>query len=429
MSELSDTHTSANFALVNKSDLAKLYAVTLTHKSLKINELQNYSLLKHYLNGVLFKELKRYGCKGVVLLETCNRVELYLHIEQKSVNQVPQVWSDLVGRDLPTFEIFEGESVARHLFKVAAGLESAVLGESEILSQVKQAYFKAAELGFLTPSLNYLFHVAIVVGKRVREKTRISEGHVSVASVAVSLAERLSRGRRALVIGAGALGSKLAHILVKKGFSVTVANRTFEKASELCEKLGCKPAFMYELDELIKNSDVIFAATSSERAIITQKNLHDLKGKLLFDLSTQNNVELSLRAQADITILDLEDVKREARLGLEERASQLKSAEEIVEEAVQRFVSKRSWTEELIKSMYQDAEVIRQKEVERALRVLAISDEKFKKVIEAMSKSIVNKILEKQTSLLRRVANEDPKASLELIVEMLKAEVLSKEGS
>jgi Glutamyl-tRNA reductase len=219
MSELSDTHTSANFALVNKSDLAKLYAVTLTHKSLKINELQNYSLLKHYLNGVLFKELKRYGCEGVVLLETCNRVELYLHIEQKSVNQVPQVWSDLVGRDLPTFEIFEGESVARHLFKVAAGLESAVLGESEILSQVKQAYFKAAELGFLTPSLNYLFHVAIVVGKRVREKTRISEGHVSVASVAVSLAERLSRGRRALVIGAGALGSKLAHILVKTGLA------------------------------------------------------------------------------------------------------------------------------------------------------------------------------------------------------------------
>ncbi|MCL5788821.1 MAG: glutamyl-tRNA reductase [Candidatus Marsarchaeota archaeon] len=408
-----------------------LFALAVTHNTVPIPELQKYSILARidlYEAGRRFRDA---GCRGVVILETCNRIEVYADVDQpSSAGPVLDVWSGVAGERLTSqYTLLEGDQLVRHIFSVAAGLDSAVIGEAEILSQLKTAYFRSAELDLVTPGLDYLFHAAMVVGKRVRERTRLSSGHVSVAASAVALAKSLTQGHRALVVGAGSLGAKIARILSSEGFSVYVANRTFEKALTLCSGIGAQPVLINEIPDVVGKVDVVFSATSATSPPVGADVLNSVRSHLVVvDASTHAPLDKAQVHNPLVSVRTLEDVKAVSRRGSDMRKEESIMAWEIVEDAVRQFNAKRgqAWVEDLIKAIYVNAEEVRRSEVKKALAKVKRSSDVEEEVFESMSKSIVNKLLDEQSTLLRSLARYDPNTPVERLFELLRIELLNQ---
>ncbi|MEM3670905.1 MAG: glutamyl-tRNA reductase [Thermoprotei archaeon] len=407
----------------------RLIACLVTHNQVNISKLQNYSILSRMPLSQAGSEFRAAGCRGIVILETCNRIEVYADLEPEArPESVLSTWIRLAGlNSADNLVLLSGEDLARHLFRVSAGLDSAVVGEAEILSQVKTAYFRSAELDLLSPDLDFIFHAAIVVGKRVREKTHMSGGHVSVASTAVSLVKSLTSGRTALVVGAGSLGSKVIRILRSEGFKVFVANRTYEKALTLSSQTGAEAVLMAETTNLLSQVDAVFSATASKIPPIGAEVLNTVRRPLIFvDLSTHGPVSKDSVVNPLVSVRSIEDIKSMSREAFEARKSETGSVERMVEEALGKLLSKKEseWVEDLIRMLYVNAEAVRKEELSRALRRIESGHVQIQEIMDNMTKSIVKKLLEEQTTVLRSASKYGRDTPLEKFFEMLKVELL-----
>ena len=363
-----------------------------------------------------------------VLFSTCNRVEVL--VLTRSLESTRHRLHAFFGRDLAsddhfadfdfdsvTYEYRDGDAVS-HVLRVASALDSMVVGEPQILGQTKDAYRAAVECGACGPILGRLFQHAFSTAKRVRTETRISERPVSVARVAVDLAKQIFERfeeKRALLIGAGEMGEMALGTLKKHGLeSVCIANRTPERAAELAEKFGATAHGLDELEALLADADVVITSIGGDKPILTldlaSRALRGRSHRPLFviDIGVPRNADPAIDAIDNLYRYDLDDLGAVASENAEQRAREAERGMAIVVEEQQRF---DGWFSALravptIRHLRDRAEGIRSRELERALARLGLGDAE-QAAVDALTKSIVNKILHAPVSRLKREAERE----------------------
>jgi glutamyl-tRNA reductase len=298
------------------------------------------------------------GIQEAVILCTCNRMEIYAWVEQITTGMASIkdfIAKSYLGSDeLDSFlYTLSGKEAVNHLFRVSSGLDSQVLGENQILGQVKKAYRLALEANTANGFLKLLFHRAISVGKKVREKTEISYGRVSVGTVGVELARKRLKSLRnkiILILGAGKISELVAAGLAKEGVkAIIVSNRTYEKARHLAQTLKGKAIKFDKIEEGLKEADIVISSTSAPHYLIKKslaKKIMDQRDKplLFIDLALPRDVEPTVADLERVTLYNMEDLDLVIKGNMVERRKEAKKAEEMVKEEVEDFIKKMKKT-------------------------------------------------------------------------------------
>lgn len=372
------------------------------------------------------EKLRQSGeVEEAVLISTCNRVEVVAMAEhlEAATFRLTRFFLQELGAGIepaPSSEVLykhSGRDAVRHLFRVASSLDSMVVGEPQILGQVKDAYRTAGEEGASGPILNRLFSNAFGVAKQVRTQTEIAKHTVSVARVGVDLARQIFEdldGKRALLIGAGEMIELALEALRGAGLAeVRVANRSVARAQALAGRFNASAHALEELEGLLTDTDIVLTSLGVESAIFGT----DLFGAALqrrrepmfaIDLGVPRNIVADVGALDGLYLYDLDDLSEIAREGVAGREREARRAEVLVDEAVERFVG---WLLALravptIKELRERADGVRRAEVEKALRKLDV-DDATRSAIEALSNAIVNKVLHPPVSILRAVSGRE----------------------
>lgn len=362
-----------------------------------------------------------------VLVSTCNRVEVLVltrNVDAAKHRLRSFFRRDLAGEDVgeatlaETLYTHRDADAVRHLLRVASALDSMVVGEPQILGQVKDAYRQAVECGASGPILDRLFQRAFATAKRVRTHTRVAEGPVSVARVAVGLASQIFedfRDKHALLIGAGEMIEMALSALRKEGLEdIAVANRTAERAGALAVRFGATAHGLDELPALLARADVVLTSIGGSEPLLTPDVMRTAVGErrarpvFVIDIGVPRNADPAIDALDQVFRYDIDDLAAVADANAEGRQRELAGAEAIVAEEQQRF---EGWFAALravptIKHVRARVESIREKEVERALARLQL-DDASRDGVEALSRSLVNKILHAPLSRLRQEAERE----------------------
>jgi glutamyl-tRNA reductase len=362
----------------------------------------------------------RDNLREVAVLSTCNRIEVYavaerFHGAYADIRDFLCELGSLAADDLhPYLYSQHDEAAAQHLFEVAAGLDSAVLGESEILGQVRTAWQVASEEGGVRSTLDLLFRHALRVGKRARSETAIGRGTTSISHAAVELAtDRLGSlaGRNVLVVGAGEMGVGVATALHRAGAAgITVCNRTPERGAVLAARVGGRALGLDRVGEALASCDVIVACTASGQSVVTRQDVEDNRRAdhplLIVDISVPRSVDRTVGSLDGVTVLDLEDLRDWADRGLALRSGETVRVRTIVSEEVDRFsveVTARQ-AAPLVAQLHAQAEQVRTRELARFAGRLHDLDDTEREAVEALTRTIVAKLLHGPSVRLRHDA-------------------------
>jgi glutamyl-tRNA reductase len=365
------------------------------------------------------------------ILSTCNRVEIYgLASEGATAQSVSDFLADFHGLDekhfIHTLFFLNGESVARHLYATTSGLRSLVLGEAQIQGQVRAAFEQAQQAGSLGPVLHHLFQHALAAGKRVRTETALGQGAASVSQAGVELARhRLGelRGREVLLVGGGEVSELAAQNLVANGANrLMIVNRTLARGQELAERYGAEALTFDDLPYALARADIVISSTAAPVPIIfpehvaaamtAKAHVREIGGggppaaMLLIDLAVPRDIHADVAQLHGVHLCTVDDLQEVVQHTLDQRHAVAELAEQIANEEVEHFLG---WlrTQDAIPtltSLRQYAETLRNDELERALRRLNNLSPEQKSVVEALSRSIVNKLLHPPTRRLRDAA-------------------------
>jgi glutamyl-tRNA reductase len=395
--------------------------VGLTHKTAPVEVREKLSIPETEYDRAL-SQLRSYPhIEEVAVLSTCNRLEIYLVLNEtesgiREVNQFLTEYSKLPAKQLRPylFTLLHQDGVM-HLMRVASGLDSLVLGEGQILSQVKHCYQSGQKFNGTGRVLNQLLKQAIGAGKRVRTETSIGTGAVSISSAAVELAQIKAGDLAPLkttIVGAGKMSVLLVKHLISKGSrEIILMNRTMQKAIDLANQFpdaNIKVVPVEEMMQSIADSDITFTSTSSVEPILDRSKLEAIldpaRQLMLIDISVPRNVSADANDLANVTAFDVDDLKSVVEQNQESRRQMAMEAEGLLEEESDSF---EVWLRSLdtvatINSLRDKVEAIRTQELEKALSRLGNEfGGKQQAVIEALTKGIVNKILHEPMVQLR----------------------------
>jgi len=379
----------------------KLSLVGISHRHAPV-ELRERVALGAKEASALARELGQEGGE-CVCLSTCNRTELYT-VGDGVEDRALETLRSLGGDELASLSYrLSDHSAALHLFRVAAGLDSLVPGEGEILGQVRAAY----EAGAAGPLLNRLFHDALHAGKKARAQTTISESPVSVSSAGAALAQQVFgdlSGRRVVVVGAGKVGELAARGLAARGAEVAaVANRSDERGQELARQFGARAIPIERLADELASADVAVTCTGAPGFLLRPEDVHERKGRPLFliDLAVPRDVDPRVNEIDGCYVYDIDDLEAVVETSLSGRRREAERAEAIVAEEAERF---RAWQASLevvptIASLRARAEAIRSAELAKA----KLTDHE-RAAVESITSQIVNKLLHLPTVRMKEAA-------------------------
>jgi glutamyl-tRNA reductase len=366
-----------------------------------------------------------------MILSTCNRVEIYAAAREieNAILDLKHFLSRYHALSLKEFEknlySFAGEEAVKHIFRVASSLDSMVVGEPQILGQIKSAYNIAVESKTSGLILHRLLHRAFHVAKRVRTETKIGDRAVSVSFVAVELAKKIFETlekKTVLLIGAGEMCELAARYLVSGGVEkVLVTNRTYERAVALAQEFKGEAIPFDEIGQGLKKADIVISATDSPQYLIhhdqVTKVIKDRKNRPIFfiDIADPRNIEPSVGDIENVYLYNIDDLKKVADENIKDRGKEAQKAEAIVQEEVIKFVN---WYHSLevtptIVALRKKFEEIGKKELEKTLSLHPDMSDKEKKSLEALTSAILNKILHTPSTLLKQ-SNDEAMADLYL---------------
>lgn len=368
--------------------------------------------------------LQALGAREVAVLFTCNRTEIYAAPPPADAAQLPPLLSALANLPLPALEphtyVHLGSEAVRHLCRVAAGVDSMVLGESEILGQVAAAHETAVEAGRSGPLLEAAFRAALHAGRRARTETAIGRGPGSVSSEAVRFAQRAVGSlaeRSVLVVGTGRMGQLTGKVLRAKGCGrLAVISRTTAHAESLAAACGGTALGWHELSGAIAGSDVIFCTTGAPHAVVTRELVAHALGphgdgrpRLFVDIALPRDVEPGVASIPGVRVHDLDTLQRRVQDTLEERHGEVPAVERIVSEEVARFEQwcRAAEVRPLVVEMREQGETIRQRELGRLLRRLGDVPGPLLAELETFSASLVSKLLHEPTRRLRETSDPE----------------------
>ncbi len=401
-------------------------AFGLNHRNVPLDVLEAVSVSPEGKEKLALDLLEPGLVRGAVVLATCHRLELYLDAERfhdsfRVVRNAVATHSGadpllLADRLVP---YFDGEAT-EHLFTVAAGLDSAVLGEHEILGQVRTSWEAAQASGTITPALNLLFRRAVEAGKRVRTDTALGRGTASISHAAVELAAEVLgslQGRRLVVLGAGEMGSGVAVSGAGAGVAtITVANRSHSRAQALCEQLPAtvdtEAITLHQLDEALVEADVLVCSTGSARPVLSAEHLERICQRrhgaplVVVDVAMPRDVDPAARAIAGLRLIDLEDLRAHTDRGLHERRQAAGDAAALVRIAIERHEAELAGrtADPAVAALRQRAEQLRLAEWERAGNRFEHLSDRDRAAIESMTKAMFAKLLHQPTVTLKTTA-------------------------
>ena len=367
-------------------------------------------------------------------LSTCNRVEIITTTEDEpeiTVKEIKDFLAHYNQVDLNEFKksiyVYLDIEAVKHLFLVASSLDSMVIGEPQILGQIKDAYRRSTKQRAVGPILNRLLHKAFSVAKRVRTETNLSRYAVSVSYAAVELAKKIFgdlHGKHILLIGAGEMAELAAHHLLGNGVrDIVIANRTLERAVELSKEFNGKPISLTEISDYLAWTDIVISSTGAPHFIIyyddIKKVMRQRKNRPIFfiDIAVPRDIDPRLNQLDNVYLYDIDDLQGIVETNKHIREKEAKKAERIVEEEAIKF---KWWLETLeavpiIVLLKQKLEKIRKKELEKTFKHLKHLSDEDKEAIDAMTSAMVKKILHDPVTFLKR-REERPKIDLYLDV-------------
>lgn len=382
----------------------------------------------HILEKFTFKDLdsayesfrKHSGLKELVILQTCNRVEIFGSTDKPNMQKIKKTWASLAGLEeiafKESFEVSEDTEVCEHLLRLTSGLDSMVVGEEQILGQVKDAIIQAKEMRTSGEHLNTLFDKAIKIGTRVRNSTGINKGTISVGSMAVKLAEENIddlKSKKILLIGTGEAATLVAKSLGKRDYHFYVTSRTMERSKAFAETVGGEPIGFEEIMRGFSNYDVLFVATVAPYFLVTFDRIKDAmknkkNGMMILDLSNPRTVDEKVATIHGIKMMNLDQIAEMVDKNMRYRSNQKNSAEKIISEEIQVLEAhmKRLEIEPVVKEIFKDIDVRRSKELEKALRMLGETDESRVKIIDDLTKAIVEGIIATPMNNLRKASEQ-----------------------
>ncbi len=398
--------------------------VGLNHRTVPLSLLERMAVPADRLPKALADLAARPFLTEAVLLSTCHRTEAYVVAERfhGAVQDVRHFLSELAYVPPEDFTdhlyTYYDEAAATHLFGVTAGLDSVVVGESQILGQVRDAWQLAQEEGTAGPTLSSLFRHAIEVGKRARAETGIGRGITSLSQAAVAMArDRLGglEGTRILVIGAGTMGEGIGEGMVADlaatdhPADVLVANRTWERALALAARIGGRAVQMEGLPGVLAEVDVVFTSTSGTDEVLDPDSMAPVveerggRPLLIIDLGMPRNVDPAVRRLPGVTVLDLGDLRAFVRVGLDQRREEIAPVREMVAVEVRRYADATTarGMAPTVAALHDKGEAIRQAELERFRARLSGLDARQRAAVEALTKGIVGKLLHDPTVTLK----------------------------
>jgi len=402
----------------------ELLVVGLNHHTAPIAIRECLAFSEGKLEDALSKVHALPSLKENMILSTCNRVEVYAAAREteKATFDLKNFLSHYHGLPLKEFEksLYShiGEGAVRHIFRVASSLDSMVLGEPQILGQIKDAYDVAQQAKTSGLILHRLLHRAFHVAKRVRTETKIALSAVSVSSVAVECAEKIFGNlekKTVLLIGAGEMCELAARHLVSAGIEkILVTNRTFERALTLAQEFRGEAIPLEGMAQGLKKTDIVISATNSPQYLIEHnqitKVMKDRKQKPIFfiDISDPRDIEPKVGDLENVYLYNIDDLQKVANENIKGREKEAQRAEMIVQDEVVKFVN---WYRSLdvtptIVSLRNKFEEIRKKELEKTLSIHPNLSQKEKQSLEALTSAIINKILHTPITLLKRTEKE-----------------------
>jgi glutamyl-tRNA reductase len=402
-----------------------LFLLGISHRTAPVELRERLDFQTRGIEGALRALGARESVNETVILSTCNRAELYAVGEDLArtkadltnfLSEYHKVGPDALGPHL--YEMIDLDA-ARHLFRVASGLDSLVVGEPQILGQVKEAHNAAAAAQAAGPLLNRLFHSSFGAGKRVRTETELGSGAVSVSFAAVSLARKIFgdlKGRFVLVIGAGDMGKLTARHMKSQGVNqVTIVSRSMAHAARTAEAIGGASAAPWdEMDTALGASDIVITATGAAAPILTKAHVEAVmrsrrhRPLFIIDIAMPRDVEPAAGEIEQVFLYNIDDLQATVRENLARRASEVARAETIVREEVDKFAG---WLRSrgaipTVVALRQRFEAIRRSELDRLLKVSSLPPEARAKVDE-ITRLIVEKLLLTPTEHLKAVGDAD----------------------
>lgn len=387
--------------------------VGLSHKTAPVEIREKLSIPEAQTEGAI-AQLKNYPhIEEVAILSTCNRLEIYVVLSEteQGISEVRQFLSDYSKLHLTELRrhlfILLHEDAVMHLMRVSAGLDSLVLGEGQILAQVKNTQKLCQQYKGIGRILNQLLKAALTAGKRVRTETNIGTGAVSISSAAVELAQiKVSclTSSRVTILGAGKMSRLLVQHLISKGATqICIVNRSMQRAQELAKQFSEVEIQLHPLSEMmtaIASADIVFTSTSATEPILNRSKLEQVldgsRSLMLFDISVPRNVATDVNEISHVHAFNVDDLKAVVAQNQESRRQMAQEAEALLEEEVAAF---DMWWRSLetvstISCLRDKMETIRTQELEKALSRLGTEfAERHQEVIEALTRGIVNKIL------------------------------------
>lgn len=415
----------------------RLLLVGGNYRTMGIGVRERLSLCKVDVPNALLSLRSIAGVSEVVFLSTCNRAEIYAITDRPCELELIEFLHRQ--HKLPKHELQKGLYVATdkgacaHLFRVASGLDSMVLGEPQILSQIKSAYELAMKLKCCGKMLSHLFMRALKVGKRVRTETNISTGAVSIPHAAVKLAWQICggfSGKKLLLIGVGEIGVLTLRLFKKHGIDqIVIANRTPENAQQLANQFGATAIGLPELQEHLRDSDIVISCTASPSYLLTHqmvsKALSERNTKnemLIIDLAMPRDVEPSVAGLKGLKLFNIDELVNIADEYRRLRQDEAKRAEAIVTEEVNAFWKcwRSKWAEQLVVSLLNSAEAVRMRTLEEFSGKLATCDDGERKAIDMLTRRLIKRLLHPLIKALKEMPSDtDDQMAFDAVVKLL----------
>ncbi|HUG52090.1 MAG TPA: glutamyl-tRNA reductase [Vicinamibacteria bacterium] len=399
-----------------------LVVVGASHRNAAVAVREALAFAREDLPVALGRLRREADLEEVMILSTCNRVEVYASggaAEAETIASVLRALAAGRGPLVPILYQLTGEAAVHHAFRVAAGLDSMVLGEPQVLGQLKEAYAVAERAGTLGPVLGALRQRSSTAAKRVRTDTGIGRHAVSVSHVALELARKIFgslEGRRVLLVGAGKMSRLAANRLVREGGCATVLGRTFARTEELAASLGGRAAPLEDLRDELARADIVITSTGAPGLVVHRPDVEAARaargGRPLFliDIALPRDVDPAVRSLSGVFLYDLDDLRAVAEANLRERQRDAAAAEGVVAEEVAAFLG---WHQSrgavpLLVALREKAEEIRRAEVGKARQRMGTLTCEQERALEAATTAIVNKLLHAPTVRLKEMARDGP---------------------
>jgi glutamyl-tRNA reductase len=412
--------------------MSQIVLIGVNHKTAPIELRERIAISRDELADVTRSLAAQPGVSECMIVSTCNRVEMLAAVESPETDLTEFLNSHFgLDRAVLAPHIYEhrDQLAVRHLFRVAASLDSMVVGEPQILGQVKEAFATARAAGTVSSQLEHLLQSAFAAAKRVRTETAIGSNSVSIASVAVELARKIFgslQGRTVFLVGAGKMSELAARHLVQQGAgAILVTNRTLERARQLAEPFNGRVIPFEQLYETATEADIVISSTGAPHPIFRREHgqqfMHRRRNRPMFfiDIAVPRDVDPAMNKVEGIFVYDIDDLQAVAASHIAERQTQASDAEALINAEVDRFHQRRRAVNvaPAIVSLQHQAEEIRQNELRRMHARLGVLSAEQLAAVEALTRGLVNKFLHPPMQALKQAARENDSTRVDALCE------------